>query len=636
MNLKRLTFLLSTAIFLQTIAHATESVNQREDTIANQYKLDEVIIRGNRLQIPFSQQNRDVVIINSKEIQSLPVNSVNELLKYVAGLDVRQRGPFGGQADIAINGGTFDQTLILLNGLKVIDPQTGHNMFNLPISTDIIKRIEILKGAAASAYGINALNGVINIVTIQPEKSSIEVSLDAGSSFERDTSNKKLYGALGLNVHASLSTSKTNHLLAVSTLQSSGHRYNTALNNNKVYYQNEIKLKNQNHLQFSGGYVFNDFGANGFYAPPGDKESKERIQTVTAGAQGVFHAKKSWTILPSISFRNGHDDYIFVRQNPAIYENKHATNMLDVSWNNNIHFSSGVLGVGLEYIYENINSNSLGIHKRSNFGLNAEYSYTQISNLSIHAGAYLNYSKSFNWQLLPSLDIGYQVHPHWRLYANVGTGMRVPTYTDWYYKGPQNIGNSALKPEKSIHAETGVKFTEEQIRFSASYFYRVTNDFIDWTKDSLSHPWQPHNFQKIKLHGISSSIDYAVLRPKSEKGVRLDIGLSYTWLHARMLQTGEKTYAFSHYALENLKNQFITQVNIGFLKHYKITLAGRYEQRVNAQDYFILDSKIAGAFGNFEVNLDMTNLTDRTYLEIGTLPLPGRWLSLGVKWKMSR
>lgn len=598
------------------------------------HALDEIVVKDNRLQIPFSELNRDIVILDAQVIKTLPVHSLNELLGYVAGIDIRQRSPWGGQADVSINGGTFDETLILLNGVKIIDPQTGHNMLNLPISIDAIERIEILKGAAASAYGINAINGAINIITKQPNANGALISLSGGSSFEKDTSNQKTYGALGLDITASLATKNTRHLISLSTQQTSGYRYNTSMNNNKVYYQNTINLGNQNQLQVMGGFVSNEFGANGFYAPPADIESKETVSTGIAGVNGDFVVKKGWHILPSLSYRYNHDDYIFVRQDPAIYENNHYSNVLDASLNNSVQTAYGTLGIGLEYRNESIKSNSLGDWSRDNWGLYAEYSFMKLKNLSVNAGAYLNYSKYFGWQLLPSLDAGYQLNNHWRIFANAGTGTRVPTYTDWYYKGPSNIGNSNLKPENAFHAEAGMKYSSPNLTASASYFYRVTNDFIDWVKDSLNAPWQPQNFQEIKMPGISFSADYRLMKAQSEKGVNILAGLSYTWLQPKIAKPNKENYSYSHYALENLKNQMIARVNVGFLKYFNATLTGRYEQRVSTKAYFITDAQLAGQFGVFQANICLNNLTNVTFIEAGAYPMPGRWMSVGLKWQL--
>lgn len=634
MNLKSLFFVpIGLVCLFPEMAHAQDTLKPLAPITAK-HALDEIVVHDSRLQIPFSKQNRDIVILDAQVIKTLPVHSLNELLSYVAGIDVRQRSPWGGQADISINGGTFDETLVLLNGIKIIDPQTGHNMLNLPISPDAIERIEILKGAAASAYGINAINGVINIITKQPDANGVMVSLSGGSSFEKDSSTNKLYSTLGIDVAASLVTKNTKHFLSVSTQQTSGYRYNTAMNNNKVYYQNSIDLGKQNKLQIMGGFVSNEFGANGFYAPPADIESKETVKTGIAGINGDFLIKKGWHLRPSLSYRYNHDDYIFVRQDPSIYENNHFTNVLDASLNNSILTGSGMLGIGLEYRNEAIKSNSLGDWSRDNLGFYAEYSFTKIKNVSINAGAYLNYNKSFGWQLLPSLDAGYQLDNHWRLFANAGTGTRVPTYTDWYYKGPSNIGNPDLKPENAFHAEGGIKYSNQNLNASGSYFYRVTSDFIDWVKDSLNGPWQPQNFQQIKMPGISLSADYRLLKAQSENGVNVLAGISYTWLNPQISNPKGEQFAYSHYALENLKNQMVARVNVGFCKYFNATLTGRYEQRVNSKDYLITDARLAGNFGDFQADISFNNLTNVTYLEAGAYPMPGRWMSVGLKWQL--
>lgn len=634
MKFKLPILLLSTTI-LFLVNSTFSQVQENKQTTENEHEsLNEIIIQGNRIQIPFSKQNRDIVIIDSKIIESLPVHSLNELLGYVSGVDVRERSPWGGQADISINGGTFDQTLVLLNGIKIIDPQTGHNMMNLPISTDAIERIEIMKGAAASAYGINAMNGVINIITKQPDASGVIVSLNAGSSFEKDTSKNRLYGAMGIDVTASLAGKNSQHLLSLSSLQSLGHRHNTPMNNNKAFYQNQINIGNNHHIQLMGGFIYNDFGANGFYAAPFDAESREIVQTGIAAIKGDFQAKERWIIRPSVNYRFNHDDYIFVRKNPSIYENNHFSNVIDASINNSILTGIGTIGIGLEYRSEFINSNSLGKWNRDNYGLFAEFSFTRIKNFSANIGAYLNYSKYFNWQLLPSLDLGYQVHKNWRIFANVGTGNRIPTYTDWYYKGPQNIGNSSLKPENALHTEAGVKFNYKDLNISASYFYRITNDAIDWVKDSLIAPWQPQNFQKINLNGITFSADYRLVKAKTSKDVSVLAGLSYTWLEPKIIRHQGQDFGFSLYTFDNLRNQLIGRLNIGFLNHFDIGLTARFEERVSYKSYFLLDARIAAKFSGFQVSMALNNLLNITFVEAGATPMPGRWFNLSVKWQM--
>src|SRR5690606_35472453 len=94
---------------------------------ADSHPLNEVMINENRLEIPIALQNRNITILDKAQIDRLPVQSVNALLSFVSGVDVRQRGPWGAQADISIDGGAFEPTTILVNGGKLTDRQTAHN-----------------------------------------------------------------------------------------------------------------------------------------------------------------------------------------------------------------------------------------------------------------------------------------------------------------------------------------------------------------------------------------------------------------------------------------------------------------------------------------------------------------------------
>jgi vitamin B12 transporter len=626
---------ISTLLFIFFLASFTTNAQvhpeQNEDSVSGK-TLNEITIQASRIQIPFSKQNRDITIIDREIIKSMPVKSVNELLLYVAGVDVRQRGPWGTQADIGIDGGTFDQTLVLLNGIKINDPQTGHNMMNIPVGTDAIERIEILKGAAARIYGINALNGAINIITRQPQQTGVDLNMYAGSSFQKDTSNQKLFGGFGLDASASFAGDKTKHFISMSHSQSSGYRYNTAFENEKLFYQNTIDLGKRKSLSFLGGFGYNNFGANGFYAAPADKNSKETVQTGILGASAILPINSFWTSRPRISYRYNKDDYIFIRENPAYYQNVHTTNVVDAELNNTFYSGIGEFGLGLELRNEAINSNSLGKRSRINYGLFGEYSFNKIQKLLINVGAYSNYNSDFGWQFLPGVDIGYSVHNNFRLFANAGTGQRLPTYTDLYYKGPGNIGNDQLKPEHSFHSEAGVKYNTGSLNASLSVFHKNTSDFIDWVKDSLNQPWQPQNFQKIITEGISFSADYRLLNQDQTSDFSLITGLSYTWLNPKIIYT-EKQGKISRYALENLRNQVAAHANLTYLNKYQVTIGAKYEERIHYKQYLLLDARIAATMKQFEIYADLNNITNVSYVEAGAVPMVGRWATLGLKWK---
>ena len=597
--------------------------------------LDEIKIQENRIQTTFAKQNRNITIIDQSLIRTLPVKSINELLTYVAGVDVRQRGPWGTQTDIGIDGGTFDEALVLINGIKISDPQTGHNMMNIPVPLSAIDHIEILRGPAARIYGVNALSGAINIVTKKPTKTGIMADVYAGSNFNKDTSNGKLYGGYGAEVTASLAGDKAQHLLSLSRQQASGYRYNTAFNNDKVYYQNEITLSNAISLQMLGGFIYNSFGANAFYSAPGDKESHETVQTGIAGIGATVKVNPFWTFKPRLSYRYNNDDYIYIRQNPDVYHNRHETYVIDAELNNTFSTDIGDFGLGLELRNDRINSNNLGKWNRDNYGFYGEYSFNKVKDLLINIGAYANYNSDFGWRVMPGIDAGYRIYKGFRLFANAGTGQRLPTYTDLYYKGPTNIGNPLLNPEYSYNAEGGLKYNDKQLNASVSYFNRRTEGFIDWVKDTITQPWQPVNYHKINTQGITFALDY---RWRSDNAAKADFavitGASYTYLNVKIKDdaNAEGDAKISQYALQNLKNQFCANVNFEFFRNLNITFAGRYEQRINYKDYTLLDAKISYSLRKFSIYADVNNLTNVQYIEAAAVPMPGRWVSVGFKW----
>ena len=134
-------------------------------TTAREMMLEEVSVTGSRAPLTKSQAARMVTVLDRQAIAQAPVQSINDLLKYAIGVDVRQRGPIGAQTDISIRGGTSEQIILLLNGINICDPQTGHNAMDLPVDLNDIVRIEVIEGPAGRIYGTSSLVGAINVVT---------------------------------------------------------------------------------------------------------------------------------------------------------------------------------------------------------------------------------------------------------------------------------------------------------------------------------------------------------------------------------------------------------------------------------------------------------------------------------------
>lgn len=615
------------SIITLLLLSAVSGFSQTADTTGR--SLNEVTIQENRIALPFSQQNRNIQIIDQALIRNLPAKSINELLAFISGLDIRQRGPGGLQADIGIDGGTFDQTLVLLNGIKVSDPQTGHNMMNLPVSPDNIDHIEILRGPAARIYGINALTGAINIVTKTPSKTGINGNIFVGSGFNEDDSNGKTFTSYGLRAMGNVaSPSAGNHSLSVSREKGNGYRYNTAFENHKAFYEGKFNSKNSNELSVMAGIVDNDFGANGFYAAPGDKEAQEIVQTTLAAVNYKAQITQNWVMTPRISYRYNKDDYRYIRTDLARFRNQHKTQVLNVELNNRLNTAIGTFGFGIEGRTEKINSTNLGKRDRDNFGAFGEYQFTAVQNLLVNAGSYLNYNSDFGWQLFPGVDAGYTFSPHWKVFASAGTGQRLPTYTDLYYKGPTNIGNPSLKPETSLSGEAGIKYIRASTFFTASYFNRNVDEFIDWVKTNVTDPWQPQNFQKINTTGYTLTANHGF---KNMGTIQLAAGLSYTHLDP---EVKVQQNIISRYVLQSLRDQLAAHANVKFANGFSVTAGSRYCKRINYKDYTLVDARVQYERPSYSIYFDGSNLLNAEYIEAGAVPMPGAWYTFGTRFSL--
>lgn len=600
----------------------------QSDTTKN---LNEVMVRENRLKLPFSKQNRNIWIIDNQQIKNLPSRSISELLSYVAGVDVRQRGPGGVQADISIDGGTFDQTLVLINGVKVSDPQTGHNMMNLPISMDDIDHIEVLRGSASRIYGINALTGAINIVTKNVTSTELSTNVFTGSSFKQDEVSGRTYASYGIHATGTLALNGSSHLFSAGQEAGNGYRYNTAFNNQKFFYQGKINVGKNDQLDLSGGYIHNDFGANAYYSAPGDKEAQEEVKTAIAAVAYKTKITSFWTLLPRLSYRNNVDDYLYIKQTPDKFHNHHITQVLSAELNNTFDTGIGEFGLGLEGRKEKINSTNLGKRDRNNLGIYGEYKFDLVKNLLINAGTYVNYNSDFGWQAFPGIDAGYTFAGNWKVFVNVGTGQRLPTYTDLYYKGPTNIGNDQLRPEKSKYAETGLKYNSTHFVLNASVFKRRISDFIDWVKDQATDPWQPKNFSQLNTMGYTLSADYNTGQLETAYPFQsLRIGLAYTNLDPTVKNTLPEAN-ISRYAVESLKNQLSATVNTEFLKVMSLTVTARYCERISYKDYTVMDARLSYKFRKSSIYADASNIFDVNFIQAGAVPMPGVWATLGYK-----
>ena len=346
------TLSVATLTYAKADGISVEPIKPDTTKTSREVRLEEVNVTGSRAPLTRGQQARMVTVLERADIQAAPVQSINDLLKYAVGVDVRQRGPIGAQTDVSIRGGNYEQITILLNGINICDPQTGHNAFDFPLDISDIERIEVLEGPAGRVYGTSSLVGAINIVTKKDTESGLDAHLDGGS-----------YGYLNTGARVALQ-GKTSHSLSANLTRSDGYSRNKAgglnadYSGGKAFYQGSYD-DGQFNVSWHAGLSTRGFGSNTFYGAKWDDQYEHTMKTYTAiqaeNKQGRFHLR------PSIYWNHTTDRFELFRDAPDIYPfNYHRTDVYGVNLNSYFDWALGRTALGAELRNEDLVSGNLG------------------------------------------------------------------------------------------------------------------------------------------------------------------------------------------------------------------------------------------------------------------------------------
>lgn len=584
------------------------SMNAQNDTI----KLKEVSVTSNRITLPFSKTSRTITILTSDEIVKSPATNVADLLQNIVGIDIRRRGTDGMQSDLYIRGGNFDQTLVLIDGIKMDDVQTGHHSMNAILSLDNIERIEVIKGPGARIYGHNAFTGAINIVTKEVTNNSLNVKMNYGSynnmKGAASISQKFAAGAL---------------LTSVDYQESDGYRFNTDFSTISTF----LKVNFKNYY-LTTSFTQRKFGANGFYASPAYEDQYEETQTSLV-ALSTSYDSEYITVKPRLYWRRNQDMYLFLRHDPSYYRNMHISNKVGAE--TNVVFSSGLgkTGVGIDVSRTFLISNNLGNHNRTAITGFLEHRFELLNeNLDVTPGVAISYYSDFESKAFPGLDIGYRVSDAFKVYGNIGYTYRVPTYTDLFYVGPATLGNPDLEPESALSEELGLKYTTRKFQFDIALFNRKSNNLIDWTKDNEADKWQTRNFSEVITQGFETVINYGFNLGKQHQ--KINIGYSFIDDDIK-----DSNIQYTRYSLNSIKHQFIAGFDSKFSSVFGQSISYRYVDRTDGESYSVVDAKILATLKNgFGFSLTANNIFNAVYTETNLVPMPKGNVMFGFKYRI--
>lgn len=582
------------------------SIYAQKDTI----KLKEVKVLSNRISLPFSKTSQTIKLISKEEINKAAATNLADLLQQVVGIDIRRRGVDGMQSDLYIRGGNFDQTLILIDGVKMDDVQTGHHNMNAILPLEDIESIEIIKGPAARVYGQNAFTGAINIITKKIRQNALNLNVNYGS-YE----NKKGLAAISQKFE------KGDVYASVSFQKSDGYRYNTDFQNVNSFLKTSI-----NNYQLISTFAQRKFGANGFYASPEFADQYEETQTNLVAISSNYKTSKA-QIKPRIYWRRNQDMYLFIRNNPSYYRNLHISNKLGAETNMVINSKLGKTGIGFDLSRTFLISNNLGNHNRTVLTGFLEHRFEFENRFDITPGIAVSYYSDFNTNAFPGLAIGYRISDGIKVYGNIGYTYRVPTFTDMFYVGPTTQGNPNLKPESALSEEIGFKYTSKNFYFTLALFSRNSDNLIDWTKENETDKWETKNFSKVITQGIETTASYQF---KINNFNQL-LQLGYNYINDDIKDVNVQ---FTRYSLNSLKHQFNTSIQTEFFKNIHQNLSFRYVERTDGTGYNVVDAKIVAKLKKVEVSLNANNIFNTVYTETNLVPMPKGNIMVGLKYNI--
>jgi len=565
-------------------------------------RTETMVVLGTAAPVPLAESPRSVEVL-PLEGKKLATETPLDFLRQDSSIFLEQRGAGGVQADLVLRGGSFEQTLVLLNGFRVNDSQASHHNLDLPIPLEAMNSIQVLEGAGSTLHGVDALSGVVDFLTAAPDHNSLMLRAAAGSFGENEES--LLAGATHARWSGRLTASRN---------------FSTGFIADRDYRNEDASAENWlgSRLGISDLMIASSdrsFGANQFYGP---YNSWERTKSWFASARQELGTRT----VAAFGYRRHTDEFILLRNNPSVYENNH----IDGSWQASLRHTVPVanpslLLFGLEADGDSIHSNNLGLHARNRGAGYIDFDLRPAkSRWNLSAGAreeiFSGGAKAFAPQLSGSLRITDQL----KFRASGGYGFRIPTYTDLYYSDPTTIGNPNLKPELAWSGDGGADWVPStRLSLSVTGFYSRQHDAIDYVRPNATQKWQAVNLSGLQFSGVESTFTWIPARSQT-------VRISWTALHgAQSSLNGLQSEYIFNYPVQNIHATWSAALGHVFVVSNSVELAQRYQQTV----YPVWNAAFTHDSGRIRPFVRLSNLSNTGYQEITGVAMPGRSITGG-------
>ena len=589
---------------------------------SDDFKIEEIEVTASRVQTP-TEPYRVVAQIPQEQIAALPISNIADILSYLPNLDVRSRGVSQAQSDISLRGGTADQVLILLNGIPLMDAQTGHYAMNIPVTPALIERIEILQNASSTTSG--ALTGAINIITRDPQKDRYQLQLSAGTNSDITPSFIGSWKCNGARINSAVEYARSNGYYAP---EPNSKEYD-ALQNTDYQLANIYFQTRWQGLDVQAGAQFKNAGLGTGYGYA-STDQFDATRTAFASARYIHPFTEAWSLTAQAAYRTQYDRYEWHRGTPT---NRHWTHNAHAALQAQYTSSIGRTTFSATVQDEFIRSTNMGEHNRWQASLHAnQHFYGQ--GLTASLGIAGHYNSWHGWYGSGDAHIGYAFLTTGYVGLSASRSLRMPTWTDLYYKAGVQRGSTSLKAEKAWQLALNAHYTWSwqnagQLTLSADIYHRWGQDIIDWNYNETDSLFYATNQNRVNTFGIEGGVEYR-LNPWLRS-----VRLSYAYTN---LSTFNFPLSTSNY-LDYLRHKLTFQLNHGIYVWSRGTLGAlwslRWQQREGTyvdiygtpgnpfQPVLLLDGSIYVETKNVRLSLDCTNMTNRHYYDYGGILMPG-------------
>ena len=562
-----------------------------------------IVVTGTYEPLSLDEIDRSVTVLPVRDRNAV-FNSLADVLRQDPSIDLEARAPDGVQNDVSIRGSSYAQTLVLLNGMRLDDAQSGHHNMDIPVPLDAVTRVEVLEGSGSTMYGSDAVGGAINVITQPPETTELMLRTAVGN-FGINEQQGSLSGVLG-PVTEQLSFSRD---------------FSTGFIPDRDY--RDLQLASTTHFRSAWGttdltlaYMDHPFGADRFY---GDYPSCEDTKTWFLGVQQAIGKKTT----ASFAYRRHSDLFVLIRDDPSVYTNHHHDESYQADLRRNEDLATNIeLHYGVEALHESIVSNNLGDHSRSRAAAYAALDFRALKRFSLSIAAREEVYRVFSAEFCPTIAGGYWLAPHLKLRASVSRAFRVPSYTELYYEDPANIGNPNLRPERAWNYEGGIDWNPgSRWHADLTVFERRERDDIDYYRASPNDLWQAVNIDALNFTGVSTGVRFALSRSQN-------LDFRYSWLQGNenALPIGETKYAF-YYPVDSGVVTWQASLPCHFMLR---THLGVLDRRAEGA-YALVDFDVAYTRGSVHPFLRLSNLANMSYEEVQGVIMPGRTIIGGLE-----